>query len=157
MLIGQYRSTYLELLRVNVDVESGARVAPVRRLDVTEQYFSFSATCGSDTLVAMSYREGPVGAGVSTARRPAPRGIRTHPFGGAMSSPVARRSTARRRTERSRVAELAVSGAQIERRRQLIAADERIDVFSWCAVDDGLAIVDMILGRSAALRARVMQ
>ena len=41
------------------------------------------------------------------------------------------------------VAELAVSGARIERRRQLIAADERIHVCEWCAVDDGLAIVDL--------------
>ena len=55
VLCGQYRSTYLELLRADVAVESGARVASVRRLDVTEEYLCFSATCGSDALVAMSY------------------------------------------------------------------------------------------------------
>ena len=37
VLIGQFESTYLELLRVHVEVESGARVAPVHRLHVTER------------------------------------------------------------------------------------------------------------------------
>ena len=45
-------------------------------------------------------------------------------------------------TQSHAVAEFEVSGARIERRRQLIAADERIRVFRWCAVDDGVAIAD---------------
>ena len=51
VLIGEYDSTYMELFRV----ESGPRIARVHRIHVPEQYNWFSATCGSDTLVAMSY------------------------------------------------------------------------------------------------------
>ena len=35
-----------------------------------------------------------------------------------------------------------VSGARLERHRELIAISENICVRSWCEVDDGLAIVD---------------
>ena len=49
----EYDSTYMELFRV----ESGLLIARVHRIHVPEQYFSFSATCGSDTLVAMSYND----------------------------------------------------------------------------------------------------
>lgn len=40
------------------------------------------------------------------------------------------------------VVELEVSGTRLERRRTLIATDERIDVRSWCAVDDQIAVFD---------------
>ena len=51
VLIGQFNSKYMELFRV----ESGPRIARVHRIHVPEQYNWFSATCGSDTLVAMTY------------------------------------------------------------------------------------------------------
>ena len=51
VFIGELLSTYMELFRV----ESGPRIARVHRIHVPEQYMWFSATCGSDTLVAMSY------------------------------------------------------------------------------------------------------
>ena len=38
-------------------MQSGARIARVHRIDVSEQYMWCSATSGSDTLVAMSYWE----------------------------------------------------------------------------------------------------
>ena len=53
VLIGDVNSTYMELFRV----ESGARIAHVHRIHVPEQYYWFSATCGSDTLVTMSYQK----------------------------------------------------------------------------------------------------
>ena len=42
---------YMELFRV----ESGLRIARLHRIYVPEKFCCFSATCGSDTLVAMSY------------------------------------------------------------------------------------------------------
>ena len=49
VLIGNWQ--YMELFRV----ESGPRIARVHRIHVPEEYRWFSATCGSDTLVAMTY------------------------------------------------------------------------------------------------------
>ena len=43
---------YMKLFRV----ESGPRIARVHRIHVPEMYHLFSATRGSDTLVAMFYR-----------------------------------------------------------------------------------------------------
>ena len=51
VLIGEYDSTYMELFRL----ESGPRIARVHRIHVPDKYNWFSATCSSDTLVAMSY------------------------------------------------------------------------------------------------------
>ena len=52
VLIGDcVQSTYMELFRV----ESGPRIARVHSINVPEEYRWFSATCGSDTLVAMAY------------------------------------------------------------------------------------------------------
>ena len=48
---GAYGSTYMELFRV----ESGPRIASVHLIHMRENYLWFSATCGSDTLVVMSY------------------------------------------------------------------------------------------------------
>ena len=134
VLCGQWDSKYLELLRVDVavGVESGARVASVDRLDVTEQYDSFSATCGSDTLVAMSYETD--------------QSVRVYRLrGDRRLEPLARTQLQEpnhllwradrllvaewnEETQSHAVAEFEVSGARIERRRQLIAADERIRV-----------------------------
>ena len=57
VLIGQPTSPYMELFRV----ESGQRIALVHRIHVLEVYHWFSATCGSDTLVAMTYFDQSVG------------------------------------------------------------------------------------------------
>ena len=65
VLIGGWISTYMELFRV----ESGSRIVRVHRIRVPEEFRWFSATCGSDTLVAMSYRDYSVR--VHRLRRPA--------------------------------------------------------------------------------------
>ena len=57
VLIGQPTSPYMELFRV----ESGPRIALVYRIHVLEVYHWFPATCGSDTLVAMTYFDQSVG------------------------------------------------------------------------------------------------
>ena len=73
-------STSMELFRV----ESGPiRIARLCRIDVPEEYMAFSATSGSDTLVAMSHWDWRIGA--ATARRPA-RGTRAHPTEGPTST-----------------------------------------------------------------------
>ena len=53
VLVGKRDSAYMELFRVN----SGPRIAFVHRIHVYDKYMSFSATNGSDTLVAMSYSD----------------------------------------------------------------------------------------------------
>ena len=55
VLIGQFYSDYVELLRV----QSGPRIARVHSIRVPQAYIYFSATCGSDgdTYVAMAYED----------------------------------------------------------------------------------------------------
>ena len=148
VLIGVFLSTYMELLRV----ERGPRIARVHRIHVPEKYFCFSATCGSDTLVAMCYPK----------RMDIPNGdnsMRVHRLRGDRLEELARiqlkypeyllwlsdrllvvdwdnekRSHA--------VIELEVSDTRLERRRELIAASENFHVKRLCAVNDKLAIFD---------------
>ena len=58
VLIGgiRYGTSYMEMFRVKRC--SGARIKRVSCIVVPEEYYSFSAKCGSDPLVAMSYRNG---------------------------------------------------------------------------------------------------
>ena len=51
VLVGECDSMYMELFRV----QSGPCIARISRIHVPEEYKRFSATNGSDTLVAMSY------------------------------------------------------------------------------------------------------
>lgn len=51
VLVGQYNSKYLKLFRL----QSGPFIARICRVRVPEKYKSLSATCGSETLVAMTF------------------------------------------------------------------------------------------------------
>ena len=142
VLIGEFNSTYLELFRV----ESGPRIARVHRIHVPEEYKWFSATCGSDTLVAMTY--------------PFPdQSVRVHRLLGdqleelagiQLKSPfkllwLADRlliGDLDREKQKHAVIELEVSDTRLERRSELIATCENIIVWRWCAVKDGVAIFD---------------
>ena len=84
VLLGEGYTTYMELFRV----ESGQRIARVHRINVPEEYCWFSATCGSDTLVAMSYLKPDKSVRVHQ-RRPA-GGTRAHQIEVSYLSPVAR-------------------------------------------------------------------
>ena len=53
VLIGKCRSAYMELFHV----ESGPRIAPLHHIEVPEAYYTFSASCGSNSLVAISYED----------------------------------------------------------------------------------------------------
>ena len=134
VLIGQYYSTDIELFRV----ESGPHIARVHRIHVFEKYEWFSATCGSDTLVAMSYYDGSV---------------RVHRLRGDRLEELARIQLKQPDSllwladrllvaDSNAVIELEVSDTRLQRRRELIATSENIRVWRLCAVDDALAIFD---------------
>ena len=139
VLIGEWSSTYMELFRV----ESGPRIARVHRIHVPQMYFWFSAMCNSDTLVAMAFQD---------------KSVRVHRLRGDRLEKLAliqlkQPSLLQWLADRLLVAdfdrekrlhaviELEVSDTRLERRRELIATSKNIHVRSWCAVDDGLAIM----------------
>lgn len=140
VLIGEGVSGYMELFRV----KRGPRIVRVHRIK-TGEYRWCAATCGSQTLVAMSYND---------------NSVRLHRLRGdrlleelalaTLQIPIlllwlADRllvTESHRDTNSYSVTELEVNGARLERRVQLIGPDEGIGVFRWCAVDDGLAIFD---------------
>ena len=135
VLIGYGFVQYMELFRV----ESGPRIARVHRIHVPEEYGWFSATCGSDTLVAMSYEYD--------------NSVRVHRLRGDRLEELARIQlkqplyllwlTDRLLVKDSNaVIELEVSDTRLERRRELIATSEKISVSRLCVVNDELAIFD---------------
>ena len=141
VLISQLSFKYMELFRV----ESGPRIARVHRIHVPEKYRWFSATCGSDTLVAMSYKND--------------KSVRVHRLRGDRLEELARIQlkdptrllwladrllVADFDSEKNShaVIELEVIDTRLERRRELIATSDNIDVYRMCAVNDGLAIFD---------------
>lgn len=62
VLIGQCKSTSLELFLV----KSGLCIERLNRIQISKQYDWFTANCGSESLVAMSYENSKRGASVST-------------------------------------------------------------------------------------------
>ena len=148
VLIGEYntRYSYMELFRV----ESGPRIARVHRIHVPESYEWFSATCGSDTLVAMCYPHFS-GIGGNSVRVNRLRRDRLEELAriqlkwpGCPLWLADRLFVADydREKQSHDVIELEVSDTRLERRRELIAASEHMFLSSWCAVNDGLAIFD---------------
>ena len=142
VLIGENNSTYMKLFRV----ESGPRIARVHRIRVPEEYFSFSATCGSETLVAMCYWES-----VKSVRVHQLRGDRLEELTCIQLKRPNRLLWLADRLlvadydsekQSDAVIELLMSNTRLERRRELIAASKNIDVGRWCATDDGIAIFD---------------
>ena len=142
VLIGENNSRYMELFRV----ESGPRIARVHRVHVPEEFFWFSATCGSDTLVAMCYPTRD-------------KSVRVHRLRGDRLEELARIQLKKPThlmslADRLLVAdkeiiishafiELEVSDTRLERRGELIATSENINVYRLCAVNDGVAIFDL--------------
>ena len=140
VLIGECINTYMELFRV----ESGPRIARVHRIHVRETFCGFSATCGSDTLVAMSYFDYSVR--LHRLRRDRLVELaRIH-----LEAPndllwLADRLLVSKcdiEKQLNAVIELEFSDTRLERRRELIATSEKISVGNWCAVNDRLAIFD---------------
>ena len=150
----------MELFRV----ESGPRIALVHRIHVPEEYYWFSATSGSDTLVAMSYplpskelTKGP--RKILHRTDPLGHSVRVHRLRGDQLDELARIQLKSpyyllwladrllvadfdRENQADAVIELEISDTRLERRRELIATSENIRVSSLCAVKDGLAIFD---------------
>ena len=148
VLIGQDLSPNMELFRV----ESGPRIARVHRIHVPEQYWWFSATCGSDTLVATSYPEIQfIPNGDNSVRVHRLRGHRLEELARIqLKDPSKLLWLADRllvadydsEKQSHAVIELEVSDTRLERRRELIATSENISVRSLCAVNDEVAILD---------------
>ena len=133
-------SPYMELF----GVESGPRIERVHRIHVPEKYLWFAATCGSDTLVAMSYPDY-----IPTADN----SVRVHRLRGDRLEELARIQLKEPfyllwLADRLLVAyshaviELEVSDTRLERRSELIATSENINVWRLCAVNDGVTIID---------------
>ena len=150
VLIGDDDSTYMELFRV----ESGPRIARLHRIHVTEMYEWFSATCTSDTLVAMSYPKD------NTFCPNGDKSVRLHRLRGERLEELARIQlklptqflwladrllVADFDSEKNAdaVIELEVSDKRLERRRDIITTSENIRVYRMCAANDGLAIFDL--------------
>ena len=142
VLIGERYTTYMELFRV----ESGPRIARVHRIHVPEEYYWFSATCCSDTLVAMSL---PF----------TDNSVRVHRLRGNRLEELARIQLKSPGTllwladrllvadydienESHAVIELEVSDTRLERRRELISTSKNINVRRLFAVKDEVAIFD---------------
>ena len=141
VLIGHELSLYMELFRV----ESAPRIARVHRIHVPEKYYWFSATCGSDTFVAMTY---PSNQSVSVHR------LRSNRLEELSRIQLKLPDRLLWLAERLLVADfddvkqshaiivLEVSDTRLERRRKFIATSENIRVSRLCALKDGLAIFD---------------
>ena len=144
VLIGN-SSKYMELF----SVESGPRIARLHRIRVSEPYCWFSAMCGSDTLVAMSY---PF----------LDQSVRLHRLIGDRLEELERIQlkepnrllwladrllVSDHYSEKGSysVIEFEMSGTRLERRRELVATEEKITVSRMCAVNEGFAIFDSIL------------
>ena len=143
VLIGGTNSTYMELFRV----ESGPRIARVHRIHVPEQYFYFSATCGSDTFVAICYpKTDEIPNGDNSVRVHRLRGDRLEDLARIqLIEPSLLLWLADRLlvADLNAVIELEMSDTRLERRRELIATSENIRVDRLFAVNDGLAIFDL--------------
>ena len=144
VLIGAWSSKFTELFRL----ESGPRIARVHRIHVPQRYEWFSATCGSDTLVAMCY---PF----------TDKSVRVHRLRDDRLEELARIKLKEpwrllwladrllvadydREKQSHAVIELKVSDMRLERRRELIASSENIFVENLCALNDGLGISDFM-------------
>ena len=146
VFIGKWSSTYLELFRVVRTWFGDNSITRLHRILVPEEFRWFSATCSSDTLVAMSYPKQD-------------NSVRVHRLRGDRLEELARIQLTEPWTllwladrllvadfdenmKSHAVIELEVSDTRLERRRELIATSENIRVNRLCAVNDGLAIFD---------------
>ena len=141
VLVGGLNSTVLELFRV----QSGPRVERLHRIRMTEAFRYFSATCGSDTLVAMSYEKD------QSVRVYRLRGDRLEELASTqLMKPWKLLWLADRllvgewdaETKSYAVAEWALSGTRLERRRELIDSSAHVWIDRCTAVNNGLAIFD---------------
>ena len=143
-LVGAYNSTSMELFRV----QSDARIAHVHRIDVSERYRWLAASSGSDTLVAMSF------ASDESVRVNRLRDERLEPLARIRLKKPDRLLwhadrllvTESHERDNDTVTELEVSATGIERRRELIAHSEGIQLHRWCALPDGIIICDLSSG-----------
>lgn len=142
MLIGAFDSNYMELYRV----DTNRHIARVNRIVIKEPYIYFSATCGSDTLVAMTYSSD--------------KSVRVHRLRGDRLELVTRlkmnepkyllwyseRLLVAEGENQDTVTELELIGERLKRTREFISPEEHTEVRRWCAIDNGVAIFNQTTG-----------
>ena len=143
---GGIGSTFMELFRVESDP---LHISRLHRIRVPDEYFVFSATSGSDTRVATSHRIDENDDSVRVHRLLVDRleevariesQCVSHLLWLADRLLVAEWDAD---SNADAVVELEVSSdRRLERRRELVSSSERISVWRWCALDEGLAIFD---------------
>ena len=141
VLVGEWRSKYLEMFRV----ENGPRIAHVHRISVPEEYKRFTAICINEVLIAMSFEKSQT--------------IRVHRLDCDKLVELSRIQvnqpcdvlwladrffvTEWNADQKSHsVLELKLRDGLLEQSRELIHNSDSINVFQWCAVNNGLAIYD---------------
>ena len=136
VLIGQWDSMYMELFRVEI----GPRIARVHRIHVPEEYEWFSATCGSDTLVAICYPNAiNIPNGDNSVRVHRLRGDRLEELARIqLKEPYELLWLADRLlvADRDAVSELEVSDTRLKRRRELIATSETRNIILFAENDE---------------------
>ena len=138
VLVGEYGSMYMELFRV----ESGPRVAHISRIQLLEHYLDFSATSGSDTLVATCFKTD--------------KWVRVYRLLGDRLEELSRIRfkkkepyallwlddrillVATQNADSSTIIALELVGTQLKRRHKF----NPCNVYRWCAANNGLAIVE---------------
>ena len=141
VLIGMWDSTYMELFRL----ESGPRIARLHCIYVPEKYNWFSATCSSDTLVAMSYEDQSVHVHrlVGDKLEELTSTLMNNPYKLLWLADRLIVPELEEHNESHTVSMLQMSGTGLERLRKLISTSENILGESWCVVNDGFAIFDL--------------
>lgn len=135
VLIGEFDSSYMELFRI----ESGPRIARINPVQVDVKYRRMSATCGLDTLVAISCY-GPEVRLYLLCIDKLEELARTQIIEPQMILFVADRLLATEQYDKS-IAELDMNTG-LEKHFQHVAFSEGISVFRWCAVNKGLVVFD---------------
>ena len=138
VLVGEYGSTYMELFRV----ESGSRIAHISRIQLSEHYLDFSATSGGDTLVATSFK---TEKWVRVYRLLCDRLEELACIRFKINEPCAllwfdERTllVATQNADSSAIIALEVVDTQLKRSRTF----NPCNVYRWCAMNNGLAIVE---------------
>lgn len=149
VLVGQYHTKHMELLRVT----NRPHIEHVKRIDAPKQYATFSATCGSETLVAMCFMP-EFSKYVRLYRlhsdRPLEKLARVKlahiwevMWLNANLLLAAKMYKNNEADEGAHaVVELKWNGTQLEYSRELIANSDHNRVICMCAVNDGFALFD---------------
>lgn len=145
VLVGESNSTYMELIKVDLDLD--LRLERIDRIRISEEYTSFSAMEDSDTLVATSYEKYDEVRVHRLRENKLEELSRTNlqsPYNLLWLNNRLYVTILNENMNVHSVAKLKLSGTLIELRRELKiskSGNKRL-VSIWCAVGNGFAIYD---------------